>query len=166
MGIAHFELGKAHEATGEAEQVKKAVEHYTKYLDLCATLEDVDGQGAACSALAHAHARLDDSATSLAHLQKFLSLAQASGKLQGQAEACCSLGVLYQQQGDFANAVHHLERFFEIARSIGDRALVDKARVYLGIARGNSMLPKYLDVVTHDLDALLRWKTRRVAFAS
>ena len=146
--------------------MKKAVEHYTQYLDLCATLEDVDGQGAACSALAHAHARLDDSATSLAHLQKFLSLAQASGKLQGQAEACCSLGVLYQQQGDFANAVHHLERFFEIARSIGDRALVDKARVYLGIARGNSMLPKYLDVVTHDLDALLRWKTRRVAFAS
>ena len=166
QGIAHFELGKAHEATGEVEQVKKAVEHYTKYLDLCAPLEDVDGQGAACSALAHAHARLDDSATSVAHLQKFLSLAQASGKLQGQAEACCSLGVLYQQQGDFANAVHHLERFFEIARSIGDRALVDKARVYLGIARGNSMLPKYLDVVTHDLDALLRWKTRRVAFAS
>ena len=81
-------------------------------------------------------------------------------------EACCSLGVLYQQQGDFANAVHHLERFFEIARSIGDRALVDKARVYLGIARGNSMLPKYLDVVTHDLDALLRWKKRRVACAS
>ena len=44
--------------------------------------------------------------------------------------------------------------------------LLTKARVYLGIARGNSMLPKYLDVVTHDLDALLRWKTRRVAFAS
>ena len=73
------------------------------------------------------------------------------------------------RHGHFASAdtsVTPSKRFFEIARSIGDRALVDKARVYLGIARGNSMLPKYLDVVTHDLDALLRWKTRRVAFAS
>ena len=104
-----------------------------------------------------------------------------------QAEACCSLGVLYNQQGDFANAVQYLERFFELARSTGDKALLDKARTYLGIARGNAVLPAYMyecrcsnaravqtcqpffaravgrRVVTHDLDALLQWKNRELA---
>ena len=81
-----------------------------------------------------------------------------------QAEACCSLGVLYNQQGDDARAVEYLERFFELARSIGDKALLDKARTYLGIARGNSVLPSFMNVVTTDLDALLRWKNRRTPF--
>ena len=70
----------------------------------------------------------------------------------------------YNQQGDFANAVQYLERFFELARSIGDKALLDKARTYLGIARGNSVLPSFMNVVTNDLDALLRWKNRRTPF--
>ena len=39
-----------------------------------------------------------------------------------------------------------------------------QARTYLGIARGNSVLPSYTRVVTSDLDALLRWKNRRVPF--
>jgi len=47
---------------------------------------------------------------------------------------------------------------------VGDRAMLDKARTYLGIARGNSVLPSYSRVVTTDLDALLRWKNRRVPF--
>ena len=98
------------------------------------------------------------------NLQKFSQLAQSSGKLSAQAEACCSLGVLYNQQGDYVSAVQYLERFFELARSIGDKALLDKARTYLGIARGNAVLPAYMRVVTNDLDALLRWKNRRTPF--
>ena len=75
--------------------------------------------------------------------------------------------LLYNQQGDFANAVQYLERerFFELARSIGDKALLDKVCTYLGIARGNSVLPAYMNVVTNDLDALLRWKNRRTPFS-
>ena len=99
------------------------------------------------------------------HLQRFLQLAQTSGKVEAQAEACCSLGVLYNAQNDYTNAVQHLERYFELARSIGDRALIDKARTYLGIARGNSVMPAFMNVVTTDLDALLRWKNRRTPFS-
>ena len=98
-------------------------------------------------------------------MQKYLQLAQSSGKLTAQAEACCSLGVLFNQQGDYPSAVQYLERFFELARSIGERAMVDKARTYLGIARGNSELPAYMHIVTTDLDALLRWKNRRTPFS-
>ena len=111
-----------------------------------------------------ARRRAQDTDASLHHLQRFLQLAQTSGKLTAQAEACCSLGVLYNQQNDYASAVQYLERYFELARSIGDRQLVDKARTYLGIARGNSVLPAFMNVVTTDLDALLRWKNRRTPF--
>ena len=97
-------------------------------------------------------------------MQRYLQLAQSSGKLTAQAEACCSLGVLYNQQNDYTSAVQYLERYFELARSIGDRQLIDKARTYLGIARGNSVLPSFMNVVTNDLDALLRWKNRRTPF--
>lgn len=164
QGKAHFELGQAHEQLQDADNLQKAVSHYQEYLQLCERSEDTEGQGAACFALARVHQRLQDSASSLSFLQNFLNLAQSSGKPQAQAEACCSLGVLYNQQGDFANAVQYLERFFELARSIGDKALLDKARTYLGIARGNAVLPAYMHVVTNDLDALLRWKNRRLPF--
>jgi len=72
--------------------------------------------------------------------------------------------VLYNTQGDYASAVQYLERFFELARAVGDRAMVDKARTYLGIARGNSVLPAFTKVVRSDLQALLKWKNRRTPF--
>ena len=97
-------------------------------------------------------------------MQRYLQFAQSSGKLTSQAEACCALGVLYNAQNDYASAVQYLERYFELARSIGDRQLIDKARTYLGVARGNSVLPSFMNVVTNDLDALLRWKNRRTPF--
>jgi tetratricopeptide (TPR) repeat protein len=165
QGQAHYELGLAHEQLEDDDNLQKAATHYQQFLQLCEGTQNTEGQGAACFALARVHLRLQDSPAALTFLQNFLQLAQSSGKPQAQAEACCSLGVLYNQQGDFANAVQYLERFFELARSIGDKALLDKARTYLGIARGNAVLPAYMHVVTHDLDALLRWKNRRLPFS-
>lgn len=69
-------------------------------------------------------------------------------------------------QGDYARASEYLERFFELARQMGDKALLDKARTYLGIAKGNALLPAFQRLlVAEDLDALLTWKLRRVPFA-
>ena len=82
----------------------------------------------------------------------------------GSTRSGCSLGVLYNSLNDYASAVQYLERFFELARQIGERQLIDKARTYLGIARGNAVLPSFMSVVTSDLDALLRWKNRRTPF--
>ncbi|KAL1503767.1 hypothetical protein AB1Y20_012235 [Prymnesium parvum] len=161
---AQFELGQAHEQLGDVDHLKKAVYHYEQHLALAETAGDTEAQGAACFALAHVHQRLQNGEASLQNLQKFSQLAQSSGKVSAQAEACCSLGVLYNQQGDYVSAVQYLERFFELARSVGDRSMLDKARTYLGIARGNSVLPSYTQVVTSDLDALLKWKNRRVPF--
>lgn len=161
---AQYDLGQAHEKVGDLEHLKQALGHYEQYLSLGERAEDAEAQGAACFALAQVYQRLQDGDASLKFLQKFLQLSQTSGKLQAQAEACCSLGVLYNQQNDYASATQYLERYFEIARQIGDRKLIDKARTYLGIARGNSVLPSYMSIVTSDLDALLRWKNRRTPF--
>lgn len=161
---AQYDLGHAHEKVGDLEHLKKALEHYENFLSLGARADDAEAQASACSALAQVYQRLQDGDQSLKFLQKFLTLAQTSGKLEAQAEACCSLGVLYNSLNDYASATQYLERYFEIARQIGDRQLIDKARTYLGIARGNSVLPSFMSIVTSDLDALLRWKNRRTPF--
>jgi len=161
---AQLQLGQAHEQLGDLEHLKKALGHYEQFLSLSERSEDLEAQGSACYALAQVYQRMQDGESSLHHMQRYLQLAQSSGKLTAQAEACCALGVLYNQQNDHASAVQYLERYFELARSIGDRQLIDKARTYLGIARGNSVLPAFMNVVTNDLDALLRWKNRRTPF--
>ena len=104
--------------------------------------------------------RSSDDAAKLAHEETAVLPARTSSKaLRDDAR------MLTRSQLDMAiRAVQYLERYFELARSIGDRQLIDKARTYLGIARGNSVLPAFMNVVTNDLDALLRWKNRRTPF--
>lgn len=81
-----------------------------------------------------------------------------------QAEACAALGTIYSEQGTHDKAVNYFEKTFQIARSVGDRKLVDSARINLGMARGNMAMGNYMDVVTENLPALLKWKTRRANF--
>jgi hypothetical protein len=69
-------------------------------------------------------------------------------------------------QADHKRAVEYLERFFDLARQLGDKTMLDKARTFLGIARGNAMLPAYQRMVSNDLGALLEWKNRRVPFVA
>ena len=48
-----------------------------------------------------------------------------------------------------------------LAAGGADAALVDKARVYLGVALGNAALGAYVRAVDEDLPALLAWKNAR-----
>lgn len=66
--------------------------------------------------------------------------------------------------------MQYFERNFEICRnSVAnrkvDRTVLDRARVNLGMARGNSQLGTYMHVINYDMTSLLKWKNRRVAFA-
>ena len=79
-------------------------------------------------------------------------------------QACAALGAIFSAQGNHERAVSYFEKTFEVARSVGDRKLVDSARINLGMARGNMGMSNYMDVVNGDLPALLKWKTRRVTF--
>jgi len=162
IGSAHYHLGQCLEHVRDSTQ---AIDHYKQYLELCRESGDTQGQGTAAFALASAHQQIGDTASAVTHLEAFIDLAQGTGQVRSQAEACNSLGIIHNKQGDARSAVHYFERFYELARSLGDRQLVDKARTHLGIARGNLVMGSYIQVVTTDLNALLKWKNRRVPFA-
>lgn len=84
---------------------------------------------------------------------------------KGQANACCQLGKLYYQKGQLEQAVTYYEKFFELARSLGERRMLDVARISLGVARASMKVGAYMAVVNEGLNRLLEWKNMRVPFA-
>ena len=133
--------------------------------------QEMDGQeeglGSAHAALAAAYQALGQTEQATAELEKFLAIAESTNNLTAQGEACSNLGVIYNRQGDFTKAVKYFERAYELMRTLissgeGTRKMVDSARVNLGMARGNSRMGSYLNVINFDVKALLLWKNRRV----
>ncbi len=57
-----------------------------------------------------------------------------------KARACCNLGIIYNKENDFDKAVEYFEKFFQIAKDLDDKKMLESARVYLGISRGNKYL--------------------------
>ena len=176
--------GKANYAIGCAyivlKEPQRAVVFLEAYLRICKELEDLEGEGKACSALAAAHQALvaqggaeggadGGESASVRNLQRFLDIATKTDDLIAQGQACCNLGVICNKAGKFSKAVEYFEQNFDVARQTvaagkGDRSLLDTARINLGVARGNAAMKAYIGVINYDISALLRWKNRRVKF--
>ena len=97
----------------------------------------------------------------ISNLEQFLEISK-HGDPELQARACNSLGAIYQHQGKYERAVTYFARGFEVARSLSDRALLDVARVNLGVARGKARMPNYFNAVNTDLLSLLLFKSVRM----
>ena len=97
-----------------------------------------------------------------------MSVASDAGEVQAQANACLNLGLLYHaaKKDQPEKAVELLEQHFDLARQLGNRKLIDSARVILGMARGMGKLDLYIKYINTDLDRLLKWKCRRVPLDS
>ena len=160
-GLATYRLGVACGAAGDKNA---SIQYHTRYLEICKRIGDQLGEGAACAALAHSFKDLGDTKLAIRYLEKYLDIATRNKQSVAQAEACAALGVIYSEGQDHERAVSYFEKTFEIARSVGDRKLVDSARINLGMARGNMAMGNYMGVVTENLPALLKWKSRRVNF--
>lgn len=160
-GLATYRLGVACGASGDKDA---SIQYHQRYLEICKRIGDQLGEGAACAALAHSFKDLGDIKLAVRYLEKYLDIATRNKQSIAQAEACAALGQIYSQQQDHERAVTYFEKTFEIARSVGDRKLVDSARINLGMARGNMAMGNYMGVVTENLPALLKWKSRRVNF--
>jgi len=167
-GLAGYRIGRAYVLLNEPD---RSIPYLNEYLSICkdADVNDLEGQGAACSALAAAYQSLGSMDSAVQHLEQFLDIATKTDNLIAQGEACCNLGVIYNRRGEFAKAMQLFEKNFEIARSTvssgqGDRKLVDVARVNLGMARGNAQMSAFVNVINFDIQNLLRWKNRRVKF--
>jgi len=163
-GLACYSLGRSYVML---EDPIKAIGFLDDYETICKDLADVEGEGQACAALAAAYQTLHNDERALEYLERCLQIATETENLVAQGDACCTLGVIHNKRTDFESAVAHFERNFEIARQIiasgqGETALVDMARVYLGMARGNAMLKTHVHVIENDFRALLNWKIRRV----
>jgi tetratricopeptide (TPR) repeat protein len=89
------------------------------------------GEGAASAALAHSFKMLGDQKLALKYLETFLEIAQRTKQARSEAEACTGLGTIYSSLGEHAKAVSFFEQTFEIARTLGDRRLMDGARINL-----------------------------------
>eukprot|EP00743_Colponemidia_sp_Colp-15_P002440 GILK01002645.1.p1 GENE.GILK01002645.1~~GILK01002645.1.p1 ORF type:complete len:489 (-),score=60.33 GILK01002645.1:201-1667(-) len=162
-GGACYRLGLACDRQGGHE---KSISLFKRYLDLCQQNNDKVGEGQARAALANAFENLDDAESAIMELEGLLEVSQSTGEIRSQAEACFKLGMLFNLQGDHDKSVNYLEQHFELVRQLGDRDLIDAARVHLGMARGNSEMGSYVSIVNADLTTLLKWKNRRAPLAS
>jgi len=160
-GLATYRLGVACSATGDKTA---SIEYTQRYLDICKRIGDQIGEGAACAALAHSFKQLGDTKLSIRYLEKYLDIATRNKQAVAQAEACAALGAIYSESGEHDKSLKFFEKTFEIARAVGDRKLIDSARINLGMARGNMSMVGYMGVVNDNLESLLKWKTRRVDF--
>lgn len=138
---------------------------------LCRKLNNEQGEGQACSALASAWRLQGDDDRACDYLYRYLHLADSTGDLHAQAGACRTLGAFHSARGDFARAVDLLQRNFHIARKLlaageADTKLVDRARVHLGIALGNASVGQYLHAIKTDFPALLAWRNSRDSLPS
>ncbi|OLP81004.1 Tetratricopeptide repeat protein 29 [Symbiodinium microadriaticum] len=152
-GTACHKLGLSKQTTGNYEQ---AVELQRQYLEICRIHDDRVGESAARAALAQAYEATGDTQEAIKQLENLLS-AHASG---------LNLGILYNSRGNHEKSVELLEQHFDLARQIGDRKLIDSARVVLGMVRGNGKLKAYINMVNNDLDKLLKWKSKRATLDS
>lgn len=147
------------------EDCHRAIPYLEDYEAICKEFGDREREGQAAAALASAYQALQNDDKALTYLKTCLELATETGNLVAEGEACCALGVIHNKRGDFEKSVLYFERNFQVARSVDgttrSNSLVDIARVYLGMAKGNQMLRRYVNVINHDMKSLLSWKAKR-----
>ncbi len=132
-------------------------------------MKDLEGQGDACSALAVAYQQMEDNGKAIKYLEQYLEISKETKNLSAQSDACNNLGIIYNSRGAYEKAVNYFEKNFDICRQLltsgsGDLRLVDRARISLGMAKGNLQMKAYVHVINFDRNSLLRWKSRRTAF--
>lgn len=142
----------AHTQDGEA-----SLHNMQRYLQLAQSSGKLTAQAEACCSLGVLYNQQNDFASAVQYLERYFELARSIGDRQ----LIDKVRVL-----EMSTLVAH-QMFGVAAYGVADLVGVcccAQARTYLGIARGNSVLPSFMNVVTNDIDALLRWKNRRTPF--
>jgi tetratricopeptide (TPR) repeat protein len=151
QGQAHFKLGLAHKILNN---MKLYVEHLEQYLLACVETGDKTGEAQARSVLADAHKAMENAQKSIQLLEENINLAEETNQPVKKAQACCDLGIIYNKDGNYQLAVEYFEEFFQIARQLDDPIMIDTARVYLGISRGNLKLKQFMNSSNKNEDSL------------
>jgi hypothetical protein len=123
-------------------------------------------QGEAHKMLADIYSRNGQTSVAFQHLEQVLEIAISTEKKNAEAEAALKLGLLYNKDGPERNikkSSDYLQSHFDLLRSpdTKNQALLDSARVNLGIVQANMKIEAYKQMVLGNLNGLVDWKVRR-----
>lgn len=141
-GLANYKLGLAYKVLNRQDL---RIEHLQNYLNICRQTQDFVGEGIASSALAAAFEENSDVTNSIKFLEENIRHAERTGQTAAKAQSCGDLGMIYSKSNEFDRAVEYFDKYFQIASEMEDTQLMDKARVFLGIARGNQKVCQFLN---------------------
>jgi tetratricopeptide (TPR) repeat protein len=141
-GEAHFKLGEAYRKTN---QLNLATIHLEKNLEMLKGMKDIQGAAVTCSALASVF-QITNPTAALQMLEENIELATSSGQTFLKAQAFCDIGIFHTKQGHHEKAVEFFTSFLEVATTMEDVRLRDRAKVLLGVARGNLAIKNKFNV--------------------
>eukprot|EP01138_Halocafeteria_seosinensis_P006342 gb/GECG01006483.1/.p1 GENE.gb/GECG01006483.1/~~gb/GECG01006483.1/.p1 ORF type:complete len:635 (+),score=96.05 gb/GECG01006483.1/:1-1905(+) len=167
-GKASYAVGKVYINQGDPD---KAIFYLRGYLSIAKSMQGEEGmeaQGEAYGALAAAYQKIGGEYADKAMecLKEFLRVAEGTNNLGAQADACINLGTVASKNNELDDAVHYFERAYQLRQrhsgySEDNRKATERARMLLGMAKGNAKMGAYVNVVKSDLTSLLRWKVKR-----
>uniref|UniRef100_A0A7S1ISJ5 Tetratricopeptide repeat protein 29 n=1 Tax=Eutreptiella gymnastica TaxID=73025 RepID=A0A7S1ISJ5_9EUGL len=155
-GEAYHKLGHITVLLGDLD---KALEYQKRFLMVSREVRNDVNEGKAHVSLAELQEEMGQMSDAVQSLVGSLDIAEKAGDLTAICEACTKLGMLHNKQGDYVKASKYLEQNYTTAKQIGDRKLIEKARILVGVARGNNHWQNgFVQMVDRDLDGMLRWK--------
>ncbi|ETV99706.1 hypothetical protein H310_07769 [Aphanomyces invadans] len=160
VAAGHYRIGCCFNAMN---QPTDALVYLKDYLVMCKNLGDTDGECNAYAALATTFEATGHASQAMDYLKEYLITAEKIENVVAQAEACRRLGLLYSAAKDFNLAAEMMERNFDLIKNAtkSDTALLDQARISLGVIRAHQKFHLFVDFVTSDLDGFLKWKASR-----
>lgn len=160
-------MGHIYEKLGD---LGKAIELLDKFLGICEEENTPEGKQKVLEAhkeLGEVHAKNGNVHAAITHFEQLRNLAnKEKHNRKSQADAYLKLGLLHYQEGRVKQSVDALSRHFNLAKDdedveTKDQKLIDAARVNLGIAKANTNIEAYKNLVLNDLHGLIDWKIRR-----
>jgi len=121
----------------------------------------------AYSAIAKSYINLGDIDQALEHLNQYYKIAKDAKKSNFQADAAFYLAKVYGMKGNNTKSIEFYQQHFDSAkneRQEKNRKLIDKARVYLGMAKANVNINNFIKNVGNsetNISKLLEWKFKK-----
>eukprot|EP00756_Hemistasia_phaeocysticola_P035553 Hpha_TRINITY_DN16593_c0_g1::TRINITY_DN16593_c0_g1_i1::g.132954::m.132954 len=158
---AYHSIGRINTLLGD---LARALEYQKRFLLVSKQLKSARNEGRAARECAALQAKLEQHREAISSLQRALEIAEEQEDLQGIAVSCQQLGHLFNTLSEFAKARHYFKDNFRVAQLLRDPAMIEEARIKLGLAEGNLQWQSaggtgFVDVVARDLPAVLKWKS-------
>jgi CHAT domain-containing protein/Flp pilus assembly protein TadD len=131
LSVIYTDLGNEYYDLGNYQ---KAIEFYTKALQIDIQIGDKKGEGADYGNLGNAYDSLGDYQKAIEYQNKRLQIALQIGDKQGEGQVYGNLGIAYYSLDDYQKAIEYYNKQLKIAFEIGDKNGEGNAYGGLGIA--------------------------------